>query len=547
MDLESASAQSTFNTIYNPRRNKGLAFTRDERAQLGIEGLLPDSVDDPATQLARCASHLSHKPTNLERYIYLSELEDRNERLFYRLLRSDLGRFMPLVYTPTVGEACQEYGHILRRPKGMWLSLRMKGRLREVLRNWPDADTRFIVVTDGERILGLGDLGANGMGIPVGKLALYTAVAGVPPWTTLPVHLDVGTNNESLLANPLYPGLRQHRATGDEYLAFVEEFVDAVQHVFPQCCIQFEDFAGKIAVALLDCYRDRCCCFNDDVQGTAGVALAGLLGACRVLGQPLKSQRVLFLGAGAAATGIANLIALEMESEGLEIEQARARCSLMNSRGLVTSQMSGLSDFQMPFAHAAAPCSTLIEAVRQLKPTALIGVSTQGGAFTEEVIREMSSLNSRPIIFPYSNPTSKSECTAQQAMEWTGGRAIFGSGSPFPPVTVGNRTITLGQGNNVYIFPAVGMAVYATQASRVPESVFLEAARTLASQVTEASLRDGIIYPPVGSIMACSEVVAIAVAKHIVQLGLARNPEATRPGADIADLVRRLWYHPETA
>ncbi len=547
MDLETPAAQAAFNTVYNPRRNKGLAFTRDERSELGIEGLLPDAVDDPPTQLTRCNAHLAAKPTDLERYIYLSELEDRNERLFYRLLRSDLGRFMPLVYTPTVGDACLQYGHILRRPKGVWLSLRMKGRLRHVLQNWPDRDTRFIVVTDGERILGLGDLGANGMGIPVGKLALYSAVSGVPPWTTLPIHLDVGTNNESLLADPLYPGLRQHRATGDEYLGFVDEFVEAVQAVFPQCCIQFEDFAGKNAVALLDRYRDGCCCFNDDVQGTAGVAVAGLLGACRALAQPLRGQRILFLGAGAAATGIAGLISMQMESEGLSAEEARGRCHLINSRGLVTASTSGLSDFQLPFAHPGEPCGSLLESIRRIKPTALIGVSAQGGAFTVEVIREMGSINKRPIIFPYSNPTSKSECSAQQAMDWTDGRAIFGSGSPFPPVTVSGRTFTLGQGNNVYIFPAMGMAIYATRASRVPDELFLVAARTLASQVSDASLAGGIIYPPVSEIMASSEVVAVAVAKRIVQLGLAREPEATRPGANLAELVRRLWYRPESA
>ncbi len=547
MDLETPQAQSTFNTIYNPRRNKGLAFTRDERSELRIEGLLPDAVDDPPTQLIRCRSHLAAKPTDLERYIYLSELEDRNERLFYRLLRSDLGRFMPLVYTPTVGEACQQYGHILRRPKGLWLSLRMKGRLKEVLQNWPDRETRFIVVTDGERILGLGDLGANGMGIPVGKLALYSAVSGVPPWTTLPVHLDVGTNNESLLADPLYPGLRQHRVTGPEYQAFIDEFVQAVQAVYPQCCIQFEDFAGKNAVALLDRYREECCCFNDDVQGTAGVAVAGLLGACRALGQPLRDQRILFFGAGAAATGIANLIAMQMESEGLSTAEARGRCHLINSRGLVTASTTGLADFQLPFAHPGEPCGSLIESVRRLKPTALIGVSAQGASFTEEVIREMASINPRPIIFPYSNPTSKSECSAQQAMDWTDGRAIFGSGSPFPPVTVAGHTFTLGQGNNVYICPAMGMALYATRASRVPEELFLVAARTLASQVSDASLAEGVIYPPVRDIMASSEVVAVAVAKRIIQLGLAREPEAVRPGADLTELVRRLWYQPESA
>lgn len=546
MDLSDTSAQRVFNTLFNPRRNKGLGFTRDERSSFGIEGLLPDGVDDPSTQLVRCNTHLAAKPTDLERYIYLSELEDRNERLFFRLLRSDLTRFMPLVYTPTVGDACLQYGHILRRPKGMWLSYRMKGRLKQVLENWPDRDTRFIVVTDGERILGLGDLGSNGMGIPVGKLALYSAVAGVPPHTTLPIHIDVGTNNQSLLADPLYPGLRQPRVVGADYVAFVDEFVEAVQEVFPKCCIQFEDFAGKNALMLLDRYKDRCCCFNDDVQGTAAVAVAGLLTACRALNNALRDHRVLFLGAGAAGVGIADLIVMEMMAQGLTREEALGRCSLMNSRGLVTAAMSDLSGFQRPYAHPAAPCATLLEAIRQFKPTALIGVSAQAGAFTEPAIRELGAINARPIIFPYSNPTSKSECTAQQAMDWTEGRAIFGSGSPFPPVSVGGRSLTLGQGNNVYIYPAMGMAIFATQASRVPQELFLEAARALAGCVGDSLLRDGVIYPPVAKIMESSEVVAAAVAKRIVSLGLARDAGASRVGADLLAHIRSLWYRPES-
>ena len=545
MDLSDPAAQHVFNSLFNPRRNKGLAFTFEERSALGIEGLLPEAVDDAAMSLHRCHTHLSMKSTDLERYIYLAELEDRDERLFFRLLRSDVARFMPLVYTPTVGEACERYGHILRRPKGMWLTPRMRGRLAEVLRNWPDRETRLIVVTDGERILGLGDLGANGMGIPVGKLALYTAVAGVPPEMALPIVLDVGTNNETLLADPLYPGIRAKRLVGEEYLSFVDEFVDAVQEVFPKCCIQFEDFSGKNAIPLLQRYRDKVCMFNDDVQGTAAVAVAGLLGCCRVIGNRLRDHRVLFFGAGSAAVGIADLIVMQMVAEGLDLESARARCSLINSRGLVTKSMDGLAAHQLAYAHDVPSQSTLLDAVGYLKPTAIIGVSSQAGAFNESVIRAMRLINDRPIVFPYSNPTSKSECTAQQAADWSDGRAIFASGSPFPPVVFGGRSITAGQGNNVYIYPAVGKAIYATQAKRVPDDLFLTAACALAAQVADAQLRDSIVYPPIADIMKSSEAVALAVAKRILELGLAQDPAATAPGADLAEHIRRLGYAPD--
>lgn len=529
-----------FELLFNPRLNKGTAFTAEERNELGLVGLLPDAIDTPDMQMARARLHLEQKPNDLEKYIYLSELQDRNEQLFYRLLMSDPAHFMPLVYTPTVGEACQKFGLIMRRPKGLYISLRRRGHIKEVLRNWPETDVRFIVVTDGERILGLGDLGACGMGIPIGKLALYTACAGVPPQATLPVLLDMGTNNESFLDDPLYPGMRIRRVAGEEFDSFVDEFVAAVQEVYPRCCIQFEDFTNKTAMPLLQRYRDRVCCFNDDIQGTASVAVAGLLGACRVLRNRLRDHTYLFHGAGSAAVGIAELICQQMAREGLPVEEGRKRCWLVNSRGLVTSATTGLSEFQLPFAHRHPPLKDLHDIVHAVKPSALIGVSTIAKSFNERVIRAMASINERPVIFPYSNPTSKSECTAQEAIEWSDGRAIFASGSPFAPLHYKGHLYVPGQGNNVYIYPAVGLAVFATEASRVTDEMFLRAAESLASQTTDEDLGVHLIYPPVGSIFKTSVQVAIDVATLIFDRGLAR---VDRP-ADIATFVHSKIYEP---
>ena len=534
---------SSFDLLFNPRLNKGTAFTEEERERLGLVGLLPETVEDSATQLDRQRLQLEQKPTALEKYIYLSELQDRNERLYYQLLTSAPADYMPLVYTPTVGEACQKFGHIMRRPKGLYVSLRRRGRIKDVLRNWPVKDVRFIVVTDGERILGLGDLGVCGMGIPIGKLALYTACAGVPPHHTLPVMLDVGTNNESFLEDPLYPGLRTRRIEGQEYDDFLEEFVQAVQEVFPRCCIQFEDFTNKTAMPLLARYRDRVCCFNDDIQGTASVAVAGLFGANRILGKRLRDHSYLFFGAGSAAVGIADLVCQQMVREGLSDAEAHARCRLVNSRGLVTSETTGLSEFQLPFAHPHAPLKDLADIVEAVRPSVLVGVSTIPHSFSRKVIEAMARINERPVIFPYSNPTSKSECTAQEAIEWSGGRAIFASGSPFPPLHYKGKLFVPGQGNNVYIYPAVGMAVFATEASRVTDEMFLKAAESLAAQVTEQDLAVNLIYPPMANIREASIEVAVHVAELIFDRGLARVP---RP-ADVASFVRAKVYEPAYA
>ena len=531
---------STFDLLYNPRLNKGTAFSDEERERHGLVGLLPDGVETPEIQLERLQMQIEQKPTALEKYIYLSELQDRNERLYYQLLTSAPAEYMPLVYTPTVGEACQKFGHIMRRPKGLYVSLKRRGRIKDVLRNWPVKDVRFIVVTDGERILGLGDLGVCGMGIPIGKLALYTACAGVPPEHTLPVILDVGTNNEAFLDDPHYPGLRLRRLEGADYDAFVDEFVQAVQEVFPRCCIQFEDFTNRTAMPLLARYRDRVCCFNDDIQGTASVAVAGLFGANRILGKRLADHTYLFFGAGSAAVGIADLICQQMVREGMSAAEAHRRCWLVNSRGLVTAETSGLSEFQAPFAHAHAPVKDLAEIVEAVRPSVLVGVSTIPHSFSRRVVEAMARINDRPVIFPYSNPTSKSECTAQEAIEWSKGRAIFASGSPFAPLHYGGRLFVPGQGNNVYIYPAIGLAVFATEASRVTDEMFLKAAESLAAQVTEQDLAVNLIYPPMANIREASVEVAVQVAELIFERGLARVP---RP-ADVREFVRGKVYEP---
>jgi len=526
--------------LRDPRLNKSTAYTESEREALGLLGLLPEGIDTEETQIERVHLHLSRKPNDLEKYIYLSQLQDMDETLFFRVLMSDPAQFLPLVYTPTVGEACLQFGHIMRRPKGLYVSIKRKGRVRDILRNWPQRDVRFIVVTSGQRILGLGDLGANGMGIPIGKLALYTACAGVPPQFTLPLLMDCGTNNEELLRDPLYLGLRQTRPEIAELDEFVDEFVTAVQEEFPNCCIQFEDWAGVDAVRLLARYRDKVCCFNDDMQGTAAVALAGLLGALRISLGKLSDQTFLFLGAGSAGVGIADLLVQAMTAEGLSAEAARARIWFFDVNGLLETSRKDLADFQKPYAQNHAPTKDFVQAIETIKPNAIIGVSTVAKAFNQQVIEAMSRVNQRPIIFPYSNPTSHSECTAEEAYRWSEGRAIFASGSPFPPVRFRDRTFVPGQGNNVYIFPAIGLAVYATQAKRVTDEMFIAAARAVAEQVTPAELDVGLIYPPQSAIFDTEIRAAARVAEVIFARNLAR---AERP-ASVEEFIRQKVYKP---
>ena len=529
-----------YDLLHNPRLNKGTAFTEEERRKYRLEGLLPPAVTNIELQAARRHTEIANLDDDLQKYLVLSDLQTRNETLFYAVLMSDPATYMPLVYTPTVGEACQKFGHIFREARGIFLPISARGRIRGILSNWPEKDVRFIVVTDGERILGLGDLGAGGMGIPIGKLALYTACAGVPPQYCLPVVLDVGTNNQVLLDDPLYQGLRHNRVRGEEYMSFVDEFVAAVQSLYPKCCIQWEDFANINAVPILERFRDKICTYNDDIQGTAGIALAGIFAALRITGQKITDQRFLFLGGGSAGTGIAELISQAMALEGMDIAEARRRNALFDINGLLVNSRTDLTDFQKPFARDRSPVSTFVEAVRALRPTGIIGVSAVPKLFSREVIEAVSEINARPIIFPYSNPTSRSECTAEEAYSWSGGRAVFASGSPFPPVEFAGRRFVPGQGNNVYIFPAMGMAVFATEATRVTEDMFLVAAKAVAEQVTEENLSTGLIYPPQSRILDASLHVAERVATYIFDKGLAR---VARPD-DVGSLIRTRAYRP---
>lgn len=535
----SETSKCGFDVLRDPRLNKGTAFTRKERQELGIAGLLPDIVSSMEMQIARIEGHVDSLTTDLDKYVYLSDLQERNESLFYAMLQKDPVKYMPIVYTPTVGLACQTFGRIYRRPKGMFISVRHRGMMAEVLRNWPEKDVRWICVTDGERILGLGDLGAQGMGIPVGKLALYTACAGVPPDVVLPIMLDVGTNNEALLEDPFYIGIRQRRLQGQEYDDFIEEFVTAVQEVFPKCAIQWEDFANPNASPILERYRHRISSFNDDIQGTAAVGVAGVIAAARMKGERLKDQTYLFLGAGSAGIGIAELLWRLMIDEGCSEEEARAKCWLMDSRGLIVASRPDVEGTQKaPYAHDHADATTLIDAVRLVRPTVLIGTSTTAKAFSQDVIEHIASYCERPIIFPFSNPTSKSECTAEEAYTWTNGKAIFASGSPFKPVEINGRIIHPGQGNNVYIFPGVGLAAYAVDATNIPYKTFGVAARALAGMVSQEQFDKGLIYPPMSDIQKAAKVVAIACAEYLFDDG---HAGIARPDDIVALVESHMW------
>jgi malate dehydrogenase (oxaloacetate-decarboxylating)(NADP+) len=536
-----SSLERGIELLRDPRRNKSTAFTEAQREALGLTGLLPSGVEDEKTQVRRAMQQLGDKPTDLERYIYLIGLLDTDEALFYEVAMSDPARFLPILYDPTVGEACLKFGHIYRRPRGMHLSVKHQGRMVQVLRNWPSRDVRVICVSSGGRILGLGDLGANGMGIPIGKLQLYTACAAVPPQGLLPIHMDIGTTNQALINDPLYLGLRQPRISDDEVDELVDEFVDAVQEVFPGCCLHFEDWKGTDAMRLLARYRDKVCCYNDDIQGTAGVTITGLMSALRITGGKLSDQRILFLGAGSAGIGIANLTASAMVQEGLSKEDARARISLFDVNGLLEPSRTDLFDFQKPYAHLHAPSRDFVEVIKSIEPTAIIGVSTKGKAFTREVVETMAELNERPVIFALSNPTDHAECTAAEALTWSQGRAVYAAGVQFPPVRVGGKTYVTGQANNLYIFPAVGLAVYATRAKRVTDEMFLTAAKAVADQVTQAELDSGLLYPPQTDILETEVLTAIRVCEVIFDRGLAG---VERP-KDIGAFVRSQLYKPD--
>ena len=539
--------------LHDPRVNKSTGFTEAERQALGLVGLVPDVTESIETQLSRVLLQLKGKATDLDRFIHLMNLLETNQTLFYHTLMSDPARFLYIVYDPTIGEACLKFDEIFRRPAGMYLSISRKGHVKEVLRNWPVKDVRVICVTNSGRILGLGDLGANGMGIPIGKLQLYTAAAGVPPEGLLPMYLDSGTNNETYLHDPLYLGLRQRRPSTEELYAFVDEFVEAVQEVFPNCCIHFEDWTGTDAIALLARYRDKVCSYNDDIQGTGGVTLAGLINSLKITGGVLREQRVLFLGAGSAAIGLADLIVSAQVQQGVAPEVARQRIRMFDTQGLVVARRPGLAAHKRPYAHNLPPskpfnhlelaseCPQIVGAVEDFKPTALIGVSTVGRLFSREVVEAMSRLNERPIIFALSNPIEKHECLPEQAYAWSGGKAVYAGGVQFPPVHLAGQTFLPSQANNLYIFPAVGMAIYATNAKRVTDEMFIEAAHAVADQVTSDQLKLGMLFPPQSSILEVEVQTAARVAKLVFGAGLAR---VDRP-VNMEAFIRSQLYEPK--
>jgi malate dehydrogenase (oxaloacetate-decarboxylating)(NADP+) len=527
--------------LHNPIVNKGTAFTEAERDALGLHGLLPPHVQTMEQQARRVMENFRSKSSDLERYIQIVGLQDRNETLFYRVVMGNLEEMMPIIYTPTVGKACQEFGHIFRRSRGFYISSNDHGQIEKILHNWPTCDVKIIVVTDGERILGLGDLGASGMGIPIGKLSLYTACAGIHPTQCLPITIDVGTDNEVLLSDPLYIGLRQKRIRGETYDALIEEFMVAVEKVFPGVLVQFEDFGNSNAFRLLERYRDRACTFNDDIQGTGSVALAGILSALRITGGKLADQRVLFLGAGEAGIGIAENIVNVLVEEGLPLAEARKRCWFVDSKGLIVKDRSNLSEHKLHYAHEHSPCANLFSAVKSIKPTMLIGASGQAKTFTREIVTTMASWNERPVIFALSNPTSKAECTAEEAYLWTEGRAVFASGSPFAPVNIGGKSLVPGQGNNAYIFPGVGLGIVCTGARRVTDSMFIAAARTLASLIRSDELAEGRIYPSLNRIHEVSLAIAVAVAEEVFAKKLNSQPHP----ADLSGYIRSQMFKPE--
>lgn len=530
-----------YSLLRNPRLNKGTAFTKEEREKFGLQGMLPVAIESIETQILRVREQLENFEKPINKYVFLMQLLENNETLFFKTISSEPAKFLPLVYTPTVGEACQKFGQVARRPRGLIIPITQKDNIKEILRNWPEKDVRFTVVTDGGRILGLGDLGIFGLGIPIGKLVLYTSCGGVPPEYTLPIVLDVGTNNVEFLNDPLYPGLKCNRIRGKEFDDFIAAFVEAMNEVFPKVCIQWEDFPGVDAIRILNTYKEKISTFNDDIQGTAAIATAGFISISRLMEKQFKDQRFLFLGAGAAAFGIADMLVKKFQRDGLTRDEALNQIWMFDVNGLIVKSRTDLLEHQLQFAHEADLCTDFPEAVLSVKPTAIVGVSTVGGAFNQQVIENMSAVNERPIIFPYSNPTSHSECTAEEAYFWSKGKAIFASGSPFAPVEYQGKVFTPGQGNNVFIFPALGLAIFATEAKRVTDDLLLTAAEAVAEQVSFEDFEKGLIYPNVDAILQVSVKVAEKVAEEIFRLGLA---SIERPSS-ISDFIKSKMYVPE--
>lgn len=526
--------------IHSAALNKSTAFSREERETLGLRGLLPHKICSVDQQELRVLENIRRKSYDIERYIFLVSLMERNEKLFYRTVLNNIEELMPLIYTPTVGQACREFAHIFRKPQGFYITPDDRGAIRQILDNWPQHDVRIIVITDGERILGLGDLGANGMGIPIGKLSLYCACAGIHPHQCLPVMFDVGTNNEELLADPLYLGYPGKRFGGDAYLELMDEFVDAVRDKYPKALIQFEDFLTPNAYKLLNRFRDKVLCFNDDIQGTAAVALAGIYASTRLTGIDFSNLRIMFLGAGSAATGIADLLVAAFQATGLDESASRQRLWFNDINGLVVASRNDLMPHNLPYAHEHEPRG-FIDALKSIKPHVLIGATGAPGTFTQEVIETLSELNDRPTIFALSNPTSRAECTAEQAYEWSGGKAIFASGSPFSPVEYNGSKLIPGQGNNAYVFPGIGLGAIACEARTITDEMFLAAARTLADQVKESDLARGTLYPPLADIRPVSKAIALSVAETAFKQDVAglKKPQ------DLPGYIESLIYEPE--
>ena len=533
-------------------RNHDTAFTTEERTRDGLEGLLPHAVETLERQVERVRVQLDVKPNDLERYIYLIGLADRNETLFFKTVMSEPAYFIPILYNPTVAEACLAFGHIYRRPRGMYITREMKGRMAQVLRNWPERDVRFVCVSSGGRILGLGDIGANGMGITIGKLQLYTACAGVPPNGLLPVLFDIGTTNAALRADPLYLGIRGEPPPVHEVDALVDEFVQAVQEVFPGCCIHFEDWKGTDAVRLLARYKEKVLCFNDDIQGTAAVALAGVMAALKITDKPLASQRFLFVGAGSAGTGIAGLILSAMKEGGISDAEAHSRFAFFDMYGLVVEGRNDLAPNLKPFAQKMAPSNPfdprdvttehaqVLAAVEAFKPTVLIGTSMQGGLFDQKVIEAMTRLNERPIVFALSNPTDKAECTAEQAYAWSQGKALYAAGVQFPDVSMYGRMFHPAQANNFYVYPAIGLATYVARPKLLDDACFVVAAQATADQV-DAGLREkGWLYPSQSNILETEVTTATRIAEFMFDQGLA---QVERP-KDIRSWIEGQLYVP---
>jgi malate dehydrogenase (oxaloacetate-decarboxylating)(NADP+) len=533
------SPKRNVDLLRDAAENKSTAFTPEEREQYGLRGLLPYISTGQDIQIVRIMNNLRRKEYDIERYIFLSALQDRNERLFFQTTIEHIEEIMPLIYTPTVGQACKEFSHIYRHAKGFFITPDDEGDIHHILGNWPDEDIRVVVVTDGERILGLGDLGANGMGIPIGKLNLYIATAGIHPNQCLPVMMDMGTNNEQLLNDPLYIGYPHPRITGERYFKLIDEFVQAVQQRYPKALIQFEDFITPNAYSLLHKYEDEILCFNDDIQGTAAVTLAGVYSSSKITGIPFRDLNILFMGAGSAATGIADLMVRAFIEEGLSEADAYRRLWFIDNTGLVVQSRTDLAEHKIPYAHDH-PFMDVIEAIDTLKPHILIGATTKGGSFTKEIIEHMAANHPRPVIFALSNPTEKAECTPEQAYLWSHGQAVYASGSPFKPLEFGGKNFKPAQANNVYIFPGLGLGAIFTEASRITDESFLTAAKALANCLTDEDIAQGALYPPLTRVREIALNIATDVAEYIYDAGLARRD---RPD-NLREEIAKTMYDP---